>query len=74
MGLFSTKIEKMVLDRDNAAVEDEPYVPEPKVVTKTEIETIFSYELKTANSIMSKFKVYGPESLFSAHISKQDIF
>ena len=41
MSFFSTKIEKMVLERKNAAVEDQPYVPKTTVVTREEIETIF---------------------------------
>ena len=74
MSFFSTKIEKMVLERKSAAVEDQPYVPKTTVVTREEIETIFSYELKTTNSIMSKLKAYGPESVFSGHISNRDVF
>lgn len=60
------QIERVVSGRNEHVENDDPYATKAPPLTRHELEVIFAYEFKTANSEMSKRKMYKKEDRFSA--------
>ncbi len=60
------QIERVVSGRNEHVENDDPYATKAPPLTRHELEVIFAYELNTANSEMSKWKMYKKDYRFSA--------
>ena len=59
-------IEPVASGRNEHVENDDPCAAKAPPLTRHELEVIFAYELKTANSEMSKWKMYKKDYRFSA--------